>query len=136
MLQHGQALRAVLGGVAGGDGDHGDTGLGGEVPHAVDDLSADLLGQARVQGGAHAPCFQRAQVFQIDDGRPGGDRLVDGPTGGSPGDRVVQVLAAFGDVADLVPQDRMLADELMALVDADEPLVVVDLGVQPLTVTA
>ncbi|OKI48892.1 CHAT domain-containing protein [Micromonospora sp. CB01531] len=35
MLQYGQALRAVLGGVPGGDGDHGDTRLGGEVPGAM-----------------------------------------------------------------------------------------------------
>ncbi|MGI5144579.1 MULTISPECIES: hypothetical protein [unclassified Streptomyces] len=58
------------------------------MPHAVGDLSAGLLGQAGVQGAAHAPGFHRPQILDIDHRGPGRDGLVDGPPGSSPRKRV------------------------------------------------
>ncbi|SFN71359.1 hypothetical protein SAMN04487980_102939 [Streptomyces sp. cf124] len=80
--QHLQALRAVPGGAPRRDGDHGDARLGGQVPYPVHDLPAHGLGEPGVHSAAHAPGLHRAEVFDVDHGRRGGDGQVDGPACG------------------------------------------------------
>ncbi len=88
-------MGAVAGRVAGRDG---DTGFDARVPHAVHDLPADLLGQAGVEGAAHAASFHRAQVFDIDHTRTGSEGLADRPAGSGPGQGVVSLFTLDPDV--------------------------------------
>lgn len=134
--QRGEAGRAVLGGVPRRHGHHGDADFGGEVPHAVDDLSAHLLGHAGVVGAAHAECFHRAEVFNMDHRRSGHDGLIDSPTGGGPCHRVVEVGAAAGDVSDLVAQHLVPLGQGVIPGSADEAVVLVGLRVQGLALAA
>lgn len=118
--QRGEALGAVLGGVARRDGDDSDPRFGGEVAHVVHDLSAHLLGEAGVHGAAHASGFHRPQVFDVDHRGRGGDGLIHCPACGSPREGVVEVRTPVADVPDLIGQDRVLGGQRMLLVPARE----------------
>jgi hypothetical protein len=109
---------------------------GRDVPHPFQDPAAYCLGQARVEGLAHAAGFQRAEVFDVDHGRAGRQGLVDGPPGGRHGEGIVEVHPPVCDVAGLVPQGLQPGGERMMLLPGGEPLVVTGFRVEALCLAA
>lgn len=87
---HTEAAGAPFGGAPGRDGDHRDLRHRGQMPHRVGHRAAHLSGQAGV-ALALATCFQGGEVFEVDDARAERCRLVDGPAGGRPGQRGIQL---------------------------------------------
>ncbi len=77
VAQRGEAAGAVPGGATRGDGDDGDAHLGGQVPHPFHDPPAYLLGEARVEGAAHAAGLHRPEVLDVDHARVDAEGLVD-----------------------------------------------------------
>ncbi|MER6202429.1 hypothetical protein ABT234_34305 [Streptomyces sp. NPDC001586] len=129
-------MRAVPGGVPGRDDDDGYACLSGQISHALHDPPPYLLGHARVDRAAHATRFHRAEVFDVDDARPGGDGLVDRPSGGSTRQCIVEVGPACRDPADLISEEGVLGGQSMLLVAGSEPLVLIGLGTQSFALSA
>ncbi|MER5444829.1 hypothetical protein ABT065_04210 [Streptomyces sp. NPDC002764] len=100
------------------------------MPHPLHDLSADLLGEAGVEGATHAAGFHGPEVFDVDDARADGEGVVDGPAGGGSGQGGVEVRAPVRHSPDLLGQDGVLATQRMCVGFDDEPLIVVGFGLQ------
>ncbi len=87
---------------------------GGLVAQVGDDGAAHGLGQAGVECAALAACLDVAQVFEVDDPGPGGDRMVGHEAGGGLGERRVQPGTAPCDALPLGLKDGELGQQQRA----------------------